>query len=140
MTWWLAQASPHVAVARIMGMSFYKAWARVSQRSWNKDLSCYALQPQASDVIVSLGSWDGGGRKETPFHVVMNEDHHARSDRNPWLSLITDCVGRTACSRSIILRKKDLLDLTTLQAWLRKPIRDSSSMREQADLSPSTLR
>ena len=68
--------------------------------------------------------------------MVMNENHHARSDRNSWLSLITDCIGRTACSRSIILRKKDLPDLTTLQAWLRKPIRDSSSAREHTDLSP----
>ena len=116
-----------------------KACALASHGSWNHELPCHAPQPhepEASDVILRLGRWDGGGRKEMPFHVVMNEAHHARSERNPWLSLITGCDGRTACNRSIIRRKKDLPDLTTLQAWLRRPIRDSSSVREQADLSP----
>ena len=42
--------------------------------------------------------------------------------------------GCTACNRSIIRRRIDLLDLSTLQAWLSMPISDSRSLWEQAFL------
>ena len=115
------------------------AWARLSHCTWNQEWLCHAPhphQPEASDVISSWGRWEGGERKETPFHLAMKVFHHARSDRKPVLRRIIGCEGCTACNRSSIRRRKDLPDLTTLQAWLRRPMKDSSSLRAHTLSSP----
>ena len=77
---------------------------------------------------------DGGLRNYFPFHQTVNSAHHARSALNPWLNLIGTLLagGRcTACSRSIMRRKKARPGRITLQAWFNKPISDSSSLRVQ---------
>ena len=134
MIWRLAHAPPQAVRARIIGISSFstmdRAWARLSHCTWNQEWLSHALhphEPEASDVISSWGRWEGGERKETPFHLVMKVFRHARSEQKPVLRRIIGCEGCTACNKSIIRRRKDLPDLTTLQAWLRRPIRDLTS-------------
>ena len=108
----------------------FPRWAWLSHCTWNQEWLCHAPhphEPEASDVISSWGRWEGGERKEIPFHLVMKVFHHARSERKPVLRQIIGCEGCTASNKSIIRRRKDLPDLTTLQVWLRRPIRDSST-------------
>ena len=68
--------------------------------------------------------------------------HHARSERNSRLRRSghghRGCIG-TPSSRLIIRRRKERPDLTTLQAWFRRPSSNSSSRREQAFRSPHSL-
>ena len=78
-------------------------------------------------------------RKETPFHSAIKACHHARSDRNATLRRIgTRSRGGLcpACRRSIIRRRKERPAITTLQAWLSIPTRDSRSLREHTLQSP----
>jgi len=46
----------------------------------------------------------------------------------------------TACSKSIMQRKKEQLRCTTLQAWFNKPTSDSKSLRVQLLLLPHCRR
>ncbi len=65
----------------------------------------------------TLGSEDGGWRKEVPFHCTTNSTHHARSALKPWANLIGTLLlgGRyTAWSKSIIRLRKGRPGLTTL--------------------------
>ena len=50
-----------------------------------------------------------GERKETLFHLSIKVDNHARSEWKPQLRQITGSDGCTACSKSIIRRRRDLL-------------------------------
>lgn len=66
-----------------------------------------------------------------PFHHGRNSFHHARSALKAVLSLIgaaLGAVGRAEWSRSIILLRKERPALTSLHAWLRRPMRDSRSL------------
>ncbi len=82
----------------------------------------------------TLGSEDGGWRKEVPFHCTTNSTHHARSALKPWANLIGTLLlgGRcTAWSKLIIRLRKGRPGPTTLHAWLRRPMSDSNSFRVQ---------
>ena len=81
----------------------------------------------------SVGARGAGG---TISHsIALKTRHHARSARNEALSRMVFLLPGgwcTAWSKSIIRRRKDRPERTTLQAWLRRPRSDSSSFLEQA--------
>ena len=64
----------------------------------------------------------------TPFYDALNCHHHWMSDLAAALSLIWRLRILVVAERSMSLLKKDLPALTTLQAWLRRPIRYSRSL------------
>ena len=113
-----------------------------SHGTWNHELWYHAPQPhepEASHDISTVGEWDGAGRNDTPFHLLTNALHQARSQRNPVLRRMGMLLwgGRcTLCRRSIMRRRNERPERTTLHAWLRRPMGDSSSLREQDLRSP----
>ena len=64
----------------------------------------------------------------TPFYDALNCHHHWMSDLAAALSLIWRLRILVVAERSMSLLKRDLPALTTLQAWLRRPIRYSRSL------------
>ena len=72
----------------LLVLAIDKAWARLSHGIWNHAWLYHAPQPhkpEASDIISSLGRWEGGGREEMPMKV----DHHTRSKQKLQLRQIT---------------------------------------------------
>ena len=79
------------------------------------------------------------GQEENAIPFLMNALHHARSAGNPAFRRmgIGLCGGRrTEWSRSNMRLRKVLAALITLQAWLRCPMTDSSSLRVQCARIP----
>ena len=85
----------------------------------------------------------GGGRNEIPFQSSTNVRYHMRSDQNARLRRIgcrrTRCIGSPR-SRWSIRPRNERPERTTLHAWCRTPMRDSSSRRLQHFLSPHSAR
>ena len=79
----------------------------------------------------------GGGGEG--YAIPLSHKAHARSDlESRWSRTLW---GRNLCvrapfSKSNMRRRNARPDRTTLRAWLRSPINDSSSRREQVVLSP----
>ena len=95
-TRWPCQYQLQVATATMIGMSSLTVMANSmdedDQRSWNHSESCQAPQPQepdASEAYFTVAV--DGGQKDTPFPIVANVCHQARSDQNPLLRRIWWC-------------------------------------------------
>ena len=95
---------------------------------------CHAPQPhepEVSEANCLWGRYGGGGRKDVPFQVRTKVNHHARSDLKLafiWMGILPLGGRQVSCSRSSILRRKDLPACTTLHAWLSRPHKDSRSL------------
>ena len=75
----------------------------------------------------ATGSSPGKSQKLTPCHSSKNWCHHRRSRWNSWLRRMGWSLLRKQHNRSIMRRKKVRPGHTTLAAWCKWPIRDSSS-------------
>ena len=128
-TCWPHHWCPHTTEAMMMGIISFTAMGRLadgpSHRSWNHCLLYHAPQPHVPDASEANSGPGWAVQLVTaamPFHDCANV--------LKWLAL--PCI----CSRFIMLRKNDRPGLTTLHAWLRVPISDSSSRLVHAFLSP----
>ena len=103
-----------------------------SHWSWNRRYQApHPHEPDALEAICSWSRWGSGERKETPFQLTTNYLHHWRSDRKDLFSLIGCGLSgwcRTPFMRSIMRRRNERPEQTTLYAWCNNPTRDSSSL------------
>ena len=121
---------------RINSFTMMEAPTNLSSHcTWNQWVPCHAPQPhdpEASEAISTTGSCCAQGKNETPFQSLTKTLHQAKSDLN---SLLRRRGWRdrgesgTLWRKSIILRKKERPDLTTLQAWFSRSTKDSNSFR-----------
>ena len=89
-------------------------------------------EPEASEITVMPASLKARVESiDVPFHLSMNNFHHARSDLNALLRRIGLFGHRADLSSSIILLRNDLPGLTTVLAWCSWPIKNSSSLFSQ---------
>jgi hypothetical protein len=132
-----------------MGRSSFTAMGRLLVASdhltWNHIDPWHAPHPQypdASEATWRTGGYCGVGRNEVPFQSSMKLCHQAKSALKSRLRRIgVVAVGRVSravlvCSRSIMRRKNERPERTTLHTWLSRPTSDSNSLLVQTLWSP----
>ena len=150
MTRWLTNPGPEIELARTISRSSFTIIGRGADLSshwtWNQLWPCHAPQPHesdASDAIYRQGRQGWGKRKEIPFTLAAKVCHHIRSDRKSRFRRMgcgrVGCAG-TSWSKLIIRRRKERPHRTTLHAWFKVPMSDSSSRRLKTFLSPHSAR
>ena len=135
-----AHSLPHRAAARTMGRSsftviFCSLMAPIPAHfSWNHSLPFIAPHPHEPDASEIMETSNSGCPLLTddiiaiPFHSEQYRYHHSMSERAEAPSRTNRCRGFTVVERSMSRRRNYRPARTALHAWLREPMRASSSL------------